>query len=243
MLCLLLGLLATAATTLFCLLALTTEAAGPKVGWGKASTPSEKMTMTNLAFGAPGRGHVAHFWTLEVGERIEPREWKRVLDWRTSRGPSFDASEGTGYYYSIGVDGRGWPFIAVASAEVSVQQLDYGDTQPGTAYSGSWKSPPLPRVLKQMTVAGGRNSPPVYLPTDIVWRGMFANIACFAIFFALVAPVRLALRRAIRRRRGQCAACGYDLRGLSAEASRCPECGAACDSTRQATTSRGERPR
>lgn len=39
----------------------------------------------------------------------------------------------------------------------------------------------------------------------------------------LVGGLRIARRRAVRRRRNCCADCGYDLRGLPAE--RCPECG------------------
>jgi len=38
--------------------------------------------------------------------------------------------------------------------------------------------------------------------------------------------VRRGVRRVLRRRRGHCVACGYDLRGLSATSDRCPECGA-----------------
>ena len=50
-----------------------------------------------------------------------------------------------------------------------------------------------------------------------------------ASFLPLSVPVRVALRRRIRRRRargGLCPECGYDLRG--GDGARCPECGAEC---------------
>jgi predicted RNA-binding Zn-ribbon protein involved in translation (DUF1610 family) len=40
-----------------------------------------------------------------------------------------------------------------------------------------------------------------------------------------VVIVRRRARGALRRRRNQCVACGYDLRGSSAASDRCPECG------------------
>ncbi len=59
-----------------------------------------------------------------------------------------------------------------------------------------------------------------YLP---VWPGFVINALFYAGILWLLIPGQFALRRLIRRRRGLCPACGYDLRHAEHEA--CPECG------------------
>ncbi|MCA9278813.1 MAG: hypothetical protein H6815_11530 [Phycisphaeraceae bacterium] len=67
-----------------------------------------------------------------------------------------------------------------------------------------------------------------HLPLRVLWGGMFANIAIWTAAWGvlmLCLPLTLGfVRGVIRTRRGACARCGYDLRGL-AGASICPECG------------------
>ena len=62
------------------------------------------------------------------------------------------------------------------------------------------------------------------MPLRPIWMGMITNTIFYAALCMamLIAPGMV--RRRWRRRRGRCAACGYDLRG-QIEA-RCPECGA-----------------
>ncbi len=64
----------------------------------------------------------------------------------------------------------------------------------------------------------------VVAPTHVLWAPLLINLAAWSASGAvLLSTPRLAMviRSSYRRRRGQCAACGYDLRGLE----RCPECG------------------
>ncbi len=56
-----------------------------------------------------------------------------------------------------------------------------------------------------------------------IWPGFAINTLFWAAVLWLVIPGPFALRRLIRRRRGLCPACGYDLRHGEHEA--CPECG------------------
>ena len=59
------------------------------------------------------------------------------------------------------------------------------------------------------------------LPYRPIWPGFAANTVFYAALFWLpFAP--FALRRMIRRHRGLCLKCGYDLRGST---EGCPECG------------------
>ena len=61
------------------------------------------------------------------------------------------------------------------------------------------------------------------LPLVPIWPGLLADTVFYAaLFAALHQPTTLA-RRSIRRKRGHCPACNYDLQGL--DSPTCPECG------------------
>lgn len=61
------------------------------------------------------------------------------------------------------------------------------------------------------------------LPYFVYWPGLRGNSALFAGLWAVLLFGPGTARRRLRRQRGACSACGYDLRDSSAE--RCPECG------------------
>ena len=65
---------------------------------------------------------------------------------------------------------------------------------------------------------------PKLLPLDPVWPGFAINIISYAVTLWLLALGPFTTRRMIRRKRGHCIRCGYDLRGAEHEV--CPECGA-----------------
>ena len=66
---------------------------------------------------------------------------------------------------------------------------------------------------------------PRALPLRPIWLGFTINTLFYAAVLWLLIPGPFALRRLIRRKRGFCPDCGYDLR--HADHDTCPECGAA----------------
>ena len=58
----------------------------------------------------------------------------------------------------------------------------------------------------------------------IVWFGFVVNTLFYAAIMWLLILGAFALRRHLRRKRGLCVNCGYDLR--HADHAACPECGA-----------------
>ena len=68
-----------------------------------------------------------------------------------------------------------------------------------------------------------------YLPLRLLWPGFAINTIFYAAILWLLTLGPFNVRRFIRRKRGRCIKCGYDLRGHSRTNSGgevCPECGA-----------------
>lgn len=69
----------------------------------------------------------------------------------------------------------------------------------------------------------------VRLPTGIIWTGFIANTVLYAGLWAAVTVGAVAATRRtrvyLRRKKGCCIHCGYDLRGNTS--GTCPECGSA----------------
>ncbi len=64
----------------------------------------------------------------------------------------------------------------------------------------------------------------IRLPVRPIWTGLAADTAVFGSGWWMLLAGSEAIRRGVRRRRGQCIACGYNLAGNTSGA--CPECGA-----------------
>ncbi len=62
-----------------------------------------------------------------------------------------------------------------------------------------------------------------FLPSSYAWPGFAINTLFYAVILWMLFAAPFALRRWRRVKRGLCPACGYDLRGSSADV--CPECG------------------
>lgn len=123
--------------------------------------------------------------------------------------PSWVQLLGTdGFVRAVVTNAYGWPFRSVRAAE------GYLD-QPGFPYvSHEWAVIDLSRFgLNQSW----------HCPTKIIWSGMAANTLCFGGSLFLIGLPRRSVRDALRKHRGHCPRCKYDL-GYDFE-SGCPECG------------------
>ena len=107
--------------------------------------------------------------------------------------------------------GHGWPVLAMSHRRETT--LVAGKGVP-TLFD-SFQLPHWLASTGQITV----------VPLRVIWRGFAVDSLLYgAIWFALLfAPAMI--RRFLRRRRGACPLCGYDLR--HADHAACPECGAA----------------
>jgi hypothetical protein len=103
----------------------------------------------------------------------------------------------------------GWPWLSMRWAVTGRLRFSGWDEMHAIESRGMWSL----RI----------NEEQVTLPLTPIWRGLMANAAVYAAIFGAIWVGPVAVRRARRRRRGQCAACGYSLRQFTGE--RCPECG------------------
>ncbi|MCB9840197.1 MAG: hypothetical protein H6809_00925 [Phycisphaeraceae bacterium] len=152
-------------------------------------------------------------WLDSATLHAEPPEWCRASRIRAADVPA-DGGEGERTRVTLIETAAGWPMLSlrgsVGSASPTAAPSDMA------VYSGI--------RLPDFMMKWGR---PAFLPIDPIWPGFALNTALYAgaVFILLSTPWAIgSLRRAIRRRRGRCPACGYDARGTPPDAP-CPECG------------------
>ncbi len=132
------------------------------------------------------------------------------------------------------VEARGWPMLSLWSGYVECKNITrWVGEPPINPYSFEKRiaAIPLPSQKTRVRVAtyGVATMPSTtgiqQLPLRPIWPGFIINTAFYAAILWLVIPGPFALRRHIRRKRGLCVTCGYDLRHADHDA--CPECGVA----------------
>jgi len=117
--------------------------------------------------------------------------------------------------YSVSVvHAYGWPLPCLWEGE-TVDGMNAGLTR------WPWNGPSYGGIKVGNKPAMGH-----FLPTLPLWPGLAADAAVFGGAWMGLLLLPAPVRRALRRRRGRCVACKYDLRGLPAD-TPCPECGTA----------------
>ena len=86
-------------------------------------------------------------------------------------------------------------------------------------YGLPWRSMAAPPMPDEAAIYPDSPRP---FPTKLLWPGLIADTLFYALLFAGLHQLAGWRRRTRRRRRGRCAACGYDLTGIDGV---CPECG------------------
>jgi hypothetical protein len=116
-------------------------------------------------------------------------------------------------------DARGWPFLCMWSGWEHI-----GPTTPGVIAGTVFDFSNGYLIPSDRTKPFSQWTALLVFPLAPIWSGFAVNTLSYAIVLWLLIAGPFVLRGLIRRRRGCCPKCGYDLRGALPGAS-CPECG------------------
>ena len=147
-------------------------------------------------------------WALPTEETNLPTWSMAAVAYRNSQTFSDDPDEERLAFLEVAY---GWPALATfyrseVKQSLTITELRYGlDISP--AGSSFPKNIALPRVL----------------PLRPIWPGFAINTIFYAALLWLLTLGPFTARRMLRRKRGHCIQCGYDLRGMNHD--KCPECG------------------
>lgn len=109
----------------------------------------------------------------------------------------------------------GWPLRCFASE--SWQRRTNSGTPTSPRYA--WQEQLRHNILLATTPRGR-----IFLPLRAIWTGLIGDTLIFGAAAWIAMATFAGVRSSMRRRRGACSQCGYDLRATPA-GSACPECG------------------
>jgi hypothetical protein len=182
------------------------------------------------AFSAPvealdGRQSDVFGWVDTPPERLVPRPLRRAaLPWLFGDSPWPDATgSGAPPDGSRQVEASGWPLLAFWMEFAATNRRAVTPNTPTEDVRGGLVVAAAGTQARPHKVGRGF---PAAMPCRPIWSGLLLNTTLYASLWWLVAFAPGHARRALRRRRGLCPRCAYDLKGL-APGSPCPECGPA----------------
>ncbi len=129
--------------------------------------------------------------------------------WRSFE-TSWSAEPGSGVSVDVHMTDAGWP-------ATSMQGGYQWDARIPNAKVGYFAALEPPQWMQSKLIP--------CIPVGPLWPGFAINTVFYAAILWMLFAAPFALRRRLRRKRGLCPACGYDLRGTASAA--CPECGSA----------------
>ncbi len=153
-----------------------------------------------------------HFWELSgkppSSYQSTPHPSEVLPGWGVQHETPNQLAPGVMFIDNIIVDGRGWPAVTMWS------QLR-NDGNKWVAENGFMR-----RSMGPWSAVDGY---PRVLPLRPIFPCFITNTIFYAALLWLLFAAPFATRRLIRKRRGRCVRCGYDLTGTEHDV--CPECG------------------
>ena len=167
-----------------------------------------RRTWASVCYEATGIKGAEDLYGFEAFAKVDCRPWART------RGELFDTGGPINFDHSSTRvrELRGWPLLAM--------WCDWDGMSEATDWDwpvrGGFK---LPNLIGYKAVSGmayGRA-----IPFLVIWTGFITDTLFWAMVIASIRWLARTSMHSWRNRRGRCANCGYDARGLA----RCPECG------------------
>ncbi|MCI0629594.1 MAG: hypothetical protein L0Y44_02940 [Phycisphaerales bacterium] len=183
------------------------------VRWDRAWHTLEWRRTGNAHYGWVEVRAETEYWTVDrllahYRDRIKmsPEHWRdSPPGWGTMAQP-------TQPHTGTAIDSAaGWPMLCLWD---QYRRVHNGDQLINLDFHGSWLISGGPSPNRGDFVA---------LPLRPLWLGLSANAAFYGALWSLAIFGPRTIRRTIRRRRGRCLACGYNLQANLAPG--CPECG------------------
>ena len=142
-------------------------------------------------------------WSLSAGVRRVDVPWHLLNSDRRAF-----------YATKVGIS-SGWPRLCLFRRLTDIETMAHGFVPGSNTEYGLVVGPRIWGVL------GGQAFP--RLPIRPIWPGFAINTVFYAVLLWMLWLSPFVVRRAVRRKRGHCIKCNYDLRGDFS--CGCPECG------------------